>query len=269
MVKQQHETTTTPSGAVEETLRYTYPYTEYNKSLQATLPLSKEMENSRGEKIVIYYTYLGKTDKVETEVRVENGYITDAVRMEYDGLARIIATYSASLPQEGVLAASYSLGTSLKTSAALKDLMKIKEYEYLYDDRNNLRDIYFKGENMVSFLWAYNGSHPVAEFKKINSEEVDSFLREIGSSRGNFLKESTEVKTKLDRIQALHPDVEMRSLSYHWLIGIASETDSRGVSTYYNYDDFGRLDNVKDYNQYFIQKNSYHYQQKIRQTEYE
>ncbi|MFR1235527.1 MAG: hypothetical protein ACLSC9_04230 [Barnesiella sp.] len=259
MLKEQREITTTSSGAIEETLRYTYPFTGYNKSIQATLPLSKELENSKGEKIVIYYTYYRNTDKVETEVRVENGYITDAVRMQYDDYARITATYSALLPHAGVPAASYPLGTSLKTPAELKTLLNIREYEYLYDSQNNLRDIYYKGDHVASFLWAYNGSHPVAEFKKRNSEEVDSFLREIGTDRGSFLKESSEVKTKLDRIRTLHPDVEMRSMSYHWLVGIASETDARGVTTYYNYDGYGRLSTIKDYNNYLIRKHTYHY----------
>lgn len=259
MLKEQHEITTTSSGAIEETLRYTYPFTGYNKSIQATLPLSKELENSKGEKIVIYYTYYRNTDKVETEVRVENGYITDAVRMQYDDYARITATYSALLPQAGVPVASYPLGTSLKTPAELMTLLNIREYEYLYDSQNNLRDIYYKGDHVASFLWAYNGSHPVAEFKKRNSEEVDSFLREIGTDRGSFLKESSEVKTKLDHIRTLHPDVEMRSMSYHWLVGIASETDARGVTTYYNYDGYGRLSTIKDYNNYLIRKHTYHY----------
>ena len=48
-------------------------------------------------------------------------------------------------------------------------------------------------------------------------------------------------------------------MSYHWLVGIASETDARGVTTYYNYDGYGRLSTIKDYNNYLIRKHTYHY----------
>jgi len=47
--------------------------------------------------------------------------------------------------------------------------------------------------------------------------------------------------------------------TYHWLLGIATSTDSRGVTNTYFLDDFGRLSGVKDTNGYYISKYDYNY----------
>ena len=49
--------------------------------------------------------------------------------------------------------------------------------------------------------------------------------------------------------------------TYDPLIGITSATDPRGYTTYYDYDGFGRLNQVKDADGHILSANEYNYKQ--------
>ena len=47
--------------------------------------------------------------------------------------------------------------------------------------------------------------------------------------------------------------------TYDPLVGVTSITDPKGYTTYFNYDEHGRLKQVKDTNQFLLSENFYHY----------
>lgn len=58
----------------------------------------------------------------------------------------------------------------------------------------------------------------------------------------------------------LHPaDALMTTYSYEPLVGITSETDAKGMTTYYEYDAFKRLKNIKDQHGNILKQTDYHY----------
>lgn len=58
-----------------------------------------------------------------------------------------------------------------------------------------------------------------------------------------------------------HPtNAQMTTYTYKPLVGITSETGPDNKTTYYEYDDFGRLTHVKDHNKNIINRYSYHYE---------
>lgn len=60
------------------------------------------------------------------------------------------------------------------------------------------------------------------------------------------LKVSTSATANIDEVIFLPKNAEISTTTYHQINGVTSETDTKGRSTYYEYDNLGRLKYVKD-----------------------
>ena len=64
----------------------------------------------------------------------------------------------------------------------------------------------------------------------------------------------------LDDIRIFPKSSQMVTYTYDPLMGITSVTDANNVTTYYDYDDLGRLQMIKDSDQNIVKRYKYHYQ---------
>lgn len=62
-----------------------------------------------------------------------------------------------------------------------------------------------------------------------------------------------------DDIRFQPSDAQMTSYTYDPLFGMTSQTDPNGITTYYEYDDFGRLIRIKDSDGNVIRETEYNY----------
>ncbi len=244
------------------TSEYSYLAERYHSGIYADLPLSVTRETSTGEKETVYYSYWKDfdnnfiTDKVASEIRVRDGYIVDAKRNAYDLLGRI--QYTSTSSHLGELASTYPLGKMVEWTSELEKLFGVPGPSYMYDAEGRILNIEYRFVPVASFLWGYGGSHPVAEFRGMRCADVDNILRNAGLTRRDFLDNPSRTEEYLGRLRAVLPaGSDVTTLTYRWLVGVVSETDGRGVTTYYNYDDYGRLKEIRDYNRHLIRKYTY------------
>ena len=65
----------------------------------------------------------------------------------------------------------------------------------------------------------------------------------------------------LDDIKLYPSDAQMTTYTYSPLVGMTSQTDPKGKTTYYEYDEYQRLKNIKDQNGNIIKSYTYNYKQ--------
>ncbi len=212
--------------------------------------------NSCGQKEETFFTYIkGNCNLVVSEVTVCEGTIISAKRREYDDRGRIVRTFTG---EAGVKALDkYRLG-EIFISDELKDYISIPGFEYAYDHCGNIAQISYKGRVLASYLWAYGGRYPVVEAL---GTDYATLLDKAGVEGGALsrLSDDAALKEVFKSIRQGLPDSDITTTTYQWLTGMAEVTDSSGVTTAYTYDSLGRLEGVKDANQYYIKKFEYQY----------
>lgn len=249
-----------------DTTRYTYFYDSYTDNLDYNLLRSKIKTTSDGKTKETFYTYRYVNGVYlnipETEVTVVDGTIVDAKRMVYNNNNLLIKSYG--LRDKGINASEYNLGGK-STSQQLINLINQPEYSYEYNNHGDLVQISYNNEVLASYLWGYRGSYPIVEVKNLPYSELLSTINSIGKSPENFYSATSTIENDLtsfyNSLRNALPNYDITTMTYHWLIGVSSATDSRGITTHFSFDNQGRLSSIKDYNGYFIRKYDYHYKQ--------
>ncbi|AZI24072.1 hypothetical protein EA772_01455 [Pedobacter sp. G11] len=131
-----------------------------------------------------------------------------------------------------------------------------------YDIYGNLSHLDKKGLQ-TSYLYSYMGQHPIAEIKNANYNIVEQLLGgEAGVkhiTNSNLTDSQVNSIVNILRNSSLLKDAFIISYTYKPLVGMTSMTDAKGMTTYYHYDAFGRLQFVKDQDGNVVKQNTYHY----------
>ncbi|CAN0603958.1 unnamed protein product, partial [Ectocarpus sp. 12 AP-2014] len=68
------------------------------------------------------------------------------------------------------------------------------------------------------------------------------------------------LRQELEDLRAAFPTAMVTTFTYDLMVGVTSVTDPRGYTTYYEYDEFNRLKEVKDDEGNIVEDIKYHYQ---------
>ncbi len=124
-------------------------------------------------------------------------------------------------------------------------------------------------------IWGYNKTQPIAKIKNATYSQVSSLVAELqlksnqdddrqvdiinSNSTISYQGKEGALRLALANLRNSLPNAMVTTYTYDPLIGVTSITDPKGYTTYYEYDEFNRLRQVKDQDGKILSKNEYHY----------
>lgn len=163
------------------------------------------------------------------------------------------------------------------TTGQFWDLNKDPRYEEQfkvnrYNDEGNPLEIEMKGGEKVAYIWGYNeGQYPIAKIVNATYSQVEAILSAailkhmydgynlIGTPQQPIAIEISdqEVRTHINSIRSALPNALVSTYTYRPLIGMSSETSPNGTITYYEYDCFNRLSEIRDHDGNILKRYTY------------
>jgi YD repeat-containing protein len=148
----------------------------------------------------------------------------------------------------------------------------IPEMTYKYDKHFNIIETTpFKSGTTSAYVWGYNNRYPVIFGQNVNSADLEAALNETVDSLYYLINIVGNLKTESQKSEWNHFNTTLRSnqllkealittYTYSPLVGLTSKTDPNGIATYYEYDNFGRLENIRDNDSKIIANYWYNFQ---------
>ncbi|GGC72578.1 hypothetical protein GCM10011387_27600 [Pedobacter quisquiliarum] len=118
----------------------------------------------------------------------------------------------------------------------------------------------------VCYIWGYGGDYLVAKVSNIDYVTLENLLggaTAIEAFRNNKTITESAITTFLAPLRTYvtnTKDVLMTDFRYDTLKGIVSQTDEKGITTGYEYDEFQRLMNIRDFGGNIIKNFKYNQQ---------
>lgn len=139
-----------------------------------------------------------------------------------------------------------------------------QEMTYTYYPDGNTKEVKSNKTGVTTtYLWSYKGQYPVAEI--INGTYSTVVYALNGYSPVTLINSLTPDMTKVNllRTSIYLGSAQVNTFTYSPLVGILTKTDSRGIITYYEYDNMNRLKEtyiIENGVKKVLQKYDYHYQ---------
>ena len=229
-------------GSIVTTTNYTY--NEQYRLLKTT-----QITDSRGDllKNEITYpfdkintpVYASMTDRymlnypIETVSKRNNETVVET-KTEYKENITIIENDTLILPHKYYVKRGNS---PMRLESTYNEYDKIGNHLSITDNQT---------DDKICYLWSYKGSYPVAKIVGFDYTDVIGFIGGQTAvdnlwNKSNPTQEEIEtIRTTLTNAGAL-----VTSYTYKPAVGMMTQTDFRGITTYYEYDGLGRLTEIK------------------------
>lgn len=138
---------------------------------------------------------------------------------------------------------------------------EVKIRFHRYDIGGNLLSVSKNDGPRENYIWSYQRQYPVAKVINSTYDAIETLLGgktavEAFSYSNPLSSEAIENFISPLRASILG-NLQVTSFAYRPLVGMTHQTDIRGMTTYYEYDDYQRLTNILDHNGDIIQRNQY------------
>jgi YD repeat-containing protein len=132
-----------------------------------------------------------------------------------------------------------------------------------YNAYGNITSINKPNGVNTNFIWGYNNQYLVG---KVVGSNYNTIMTQLNQSVLNNPPSDAVLQGQFKLLRPtnsntspLLPNTLITSYTYIPLVGLSSQTDPTGLTTSYNYDNFGRLYNILDNNNNYVKTYSYKY----------
>ncbi|MBN2612999.1 MAG: hypothetical protein JXB00_15705 [Bacteroidales bacterium] len=143
-----------------------------------------------------------------------------------------------------------------------------------YDNHGNVISVSQENDIPTGYYWDYNKTYPVIKAANVTGNQLALTIEyyenifPTGVESFDQITEPSLNPTQNTWLKEIHanlcadfPNGMISVYTYKPLVGMTSETGPDGVTTYYEYDSFGRLQYIKDQDLNIIQEYKYHYKE--------
>ncbi|NTE04327.1 hypothetical protein G6M26_06380 [Agrobacterium tumefaciens] len=251
-------------------------------------PSSIFATNSRGERLIEEFKYVNDFSQVSPVDPISNGIINLRTRniikplevssyiADGDGTNKrlkssLLYLYNPNMSVVDSIMVTEASETLLNFQQASIENVFTKDSHYRtrsiadrYDPQNNnLLESHALGAPKQCLIWSYNRRYIIAEIKNTEYSILENILGgpTVISDFSSSIPTDEQVAAfvRLLRNSTSLKNAQITSYTYKPLVGITSMTDPKGMTTYYEYDNFGRLKWLKDQHGNILKENTYHY----------
>ncbi len=127
------------------------------------------------------------------------------------------------------------------------------------DETGNIKTVFKPGGVKHTYLWGYGRKYPVAEITGVDYLTAASYISQ--AVLDNPTTTDAQLRTELNKIRLGLGSAKtlVNTFTYKPLVGMTSQTDASGKTTYFEYDAATRLQHIKDLNGNILKKYTYNY----------
>jgi len=241
------------NGAIVESTEE-YFYNNIPQSVNLSSKISTNSTNEISEAKYYYSNDLEMANEPYVNEMINKNMIEIPLKIETLKNNQLLSTTETTYKDwgNGLLAPEL-----VKVAKGEGDLEIRLRYDHLDTVTGNPLELQQENGTLISYIWGYNNTKPVAKIENIAYSNVPSNL--IAA-----IQSATTESAMLTALTNLRNDpafdnAMLTTYTYIPLVGIKTMTDPKGYTMTYHYDSFNRLEKVTDMQCNILSENEYHY----------
>lgn len=236
------------NSQAEEILQTTWRVSDFSVTASGTLSGSTKAlkymkDNHLNDFIVESY--------LQQDGAVTGAFVNEYGLLELPGKTLTTTERMYQLNTDQALSNYMPLNKNINVNAPVlsKDTRFSLELEYKEHDANGKpRELITKGNDQTLLLWGYSGDHLVAKIKNVAYSNLQSYLMAQPTLLQTIDAPISDValRNAIQQLRIHFSQAIIEGYTYKVLTGPTSMSDLNNSTTYYEYDSFGRLINIKD-----------------------